>query len=346
MHGRIRELDGLRGVAVSLVVVAHLWSGLAPHYDRLVPGTRTFTGFAFFGVTLFFVLSGFLITRLLVLEQTRTGTIDLRGFYGRRARRLLPALVTVAVAYLVYALVAGQPTGEAVGTVARTLLYVENVGDLLGIPTTGWLEHTWSLAVEEQFYLVWPVVVIVALRRDHERVAAVAIGAAVLTMVARAVVGELGGDPYGILHWDALMLGALLAVVPWKPPRVAIAAAFALVLAQTIHNLTRDGYAPMTDVQYLIYTGAATVFVAAAPGSRWLRARVLVHLGTISYGLYLWHAVLMRFAVPGYVAVAASVLVAEASYHLVEKRFLAPRAATRDLALAPDEPVPQPAPSH
>ncbi|HMJ75633.1 MAG TPA: acyltransferase [Iamia sp.] len=327
MHGRIRELDGLRGVAIALVVVGHMWSGLAPHHNRLVPGTRSFSGFAFFGVTLFFVLSGFLITRLLVREQQTTGTIHLTGFYARRARRLLPALVTLAGVYLVYAAIAGQPMGEALGATARSLLYVENIGDLLHIPTSGWLEHTWSLAVEEQFYLVWPAVVVVALRRGSERVAMVAIGAAVATMVIRVVVGALGPDLYGVLHTDALMVGALLAVVPWKPSRPVCAAAIGVVLAQTIHYLTRDGYAPMTDVQYLIYTGASAVFVASAPSLRWLRSRVLVHLGTISYGLYLWHAVLMRFDWPTPAAVVAAVAFAEVSYYGIERRFLASRPA-------------------
>src|SRR5690606_14913209 len=132
---RIRALDGLRGMAVLLVVLFHA--------DEAVPGGS-------YGVTIFFVLSGYLITRLLAAERDATGRVDYRRFFVRRARRLLPALLIVSATW---ALISGSWRDTL-----PALLYVSNYSTLSGGEWTP-LHHTWSLAVEEHFYLIWPFLI-------------------------------------------------------------------------------------------------------------------------------------------------------------------------------------------
>ena len=156
---RIAGLDGLRAVAVTGVLLYH--GGLSA-----VPG-------GFLGVDLFFVISGYLITTLLLAEATRHGRLDVVAFWGRRVRRLVPGLLVVVVATL--AVVALVPTVADAGGLPRdaaaALLYVANWHFLLtgdgyfeALATPSALQHTWSLAIEEQFYLLWPLLLLLAWR--------------------------------------------------------------------------------------------------------------------------------------------------------------------------------------
>src|SRR5262249_35313415 len=112
-----------------------------------------------FGVDMFFALSGFLITALLFTEYQRTGRIDFRAFYIRRALRLLPALVAVLIATSINAAITGQGAHSQVGSVFGSLFYFANWMQILHIHMSPLLLHTWSLSVEEQFYIVWPAIV-------------------------------------------------------------------------------------------------------------------------------------------------------------------------------------------
>src|SRR5690606_11661278 len=151
------DIEGVRGIAVLLVVLFHA-------------GIPYFTG-GFVGVDVFFVLSGYLITRLLVDEAAATGRIDLVAFYARRARRLLPAaalmiIVTLLFGWLVLAPITLRGLAASAGTAATywsNLYFALSAGDYFGpdLATNPFL-HTWSLAVEEQFYLVWPLLVLFA----------------------------------------------------------------------------------------------------------------------------------------------------------------------------------------
>ncbi len=152
------EIQALRGVAVLLVVVFHLWPGAAPG--------------GFVGVDVFFVISGFLITGQLLRDVERTGRVSLTRFWARRVRRILPAALVVlaACALLTKAYVPQTRWGESFAEIAASALYVENwhlaeaavdyqaAGDA---PSP--VRHFWSLSVEEQFYLVWPVLIVLAL---------------------------------------------------------------------------------------------------------------------------------------------------------------------------------------
>ncbi len=309
-------LDGLRAVAVLAVIAYHLGYGWARG--------------GFLGVDTFFVLSGYLITSLLLVEFAGGGRIDLRAFWARRARRLLPALLLVLGAVTVWAALVLRPDqlGNLRGDGLATLFYGANwrfvasgqsYFDVVSVASP--LRHAWSLAIEEQFYLVWPLVVVgcLWLARGRTRLlAALCTVGATASIVLMAVLYN-PTDPsrayYGTdTRAHALLIGALLAVVLGRrasratgrartgdrPRRdldvalqvlgtgaaIACLAAFALV-PDTSAAMYHGGFA------LFAVAVAALVTAAVAPGRSPLRAvlsiRPLRWIGTISYGLYLWH---------------------------------------------------------
>jgi hypothetical protein len=203
--GYAPALDGLRGVAIALVML---------HHADVLPG-------GYIGVDVFFVLSGFLITTLLLEERAAQGRISLRGFYRRRARRILPALITLLLGYLVVVALAG---GSGIRAVALGGFFTGNAVQAFANPNPlaqnglG-LAHLWSLAEEEQFYLLWPVVLIL-LARTRRLIPALATILAV-ALVWRGVLAAEGASFYRIYygpdtHADGLLAGALLAALRWR----------------------------------------------------------------------------------------------------------------------------------
>jgi len=365
--GHIDALDGIRAVAITMVLVFHL--GFPWAHGGYV------------GVDIFFVLSGFLITGLLVQEHRTTGEIALRRFWARRARRLLPALCLLL---LVLAAVSAanprllSPTDLESNGLA-TLFYVQNWHLILlskhqllvqaFFPSP--LLHTWSLAVEEQFYLVWPLIVVLALRRDRlgrlhpHRIHTVVVVGAVASAVAMAAMALAGAPPLSI-YYDSgtrafeLLIGAGLAL--WFPlggpasrprhPRRTTAIAGTVSLGLLVgYTVLVSGIDPRW-----IYEGGlvAASLVAAvlvwsattAPGSlvgRALACPPVRALGRISYGVYLWHwpvLVLLSAHRVGFgggplmvVQVAITLAAALTSWFLVERPFHAmdPTVAVRRL---------------
>ncbi|WP_344654396.1 acyltransferase family protein [Cryptosporangium japonicum] len=326
-------LDGIRALAVLAVLVYHLGAGWLPG--------------GFLGVDVFFALSGFLITTLVLTRAGADGRVDLVGFLTRRARRLLPAaLVMVAVVAVVGAVTMtpdrlGPLRLDGVWTVLqaanwRFVVSGQSYVDAFAPPSP--LRHAWSLAVEEQFYLVWPVVLAVFVRRRRAL-----LGVALVVACASAVwMGfSYAPDPsrayYGTdTRVHALLVGAGLAIVLLGPGRnrwvrllgrLALPALIVLAVA----------FALVSDSSPVYYRGAgfglalvATVLVGAvavAPDGfvgRLLRAAPLPWLGRRSYSLYLWHWPVFCWLEPrsGAVGVAAKLaltaVLALASYHLVE----------------------------
>ncbi len=292
-------LDGLRAIAVLGVLVYHL--------------NRTWLPGGYLGVDLFFVLSGYLITSLLVAEHSRTGRIDLPAFWARRIRRLLPALLVLLVVMAVTIQLQGDvlAQGAARGDLLATLFFVANwhfvasgqsyFSQYLSVSPD---RHTWSLAVEEQFYVLWPLVVVGVLALFSRRTLALAAaGIAVASATLMAILFNPLDPSRAYYGTDTrifeILIGALTALVLAGPARTRVAGivrrlvwpAFIVVLASGIF---------LADDNSLYYHGAAVGFSLAAAvliaglefGSRLRRVlslRPLVGVGLVSYGLYLWH---------------------------------------------------------
>ena len=311
--GRRPALDGLRGLAVLLVIGQH----------AEIPGLRQGGGT---GVTLFFALSGFLITALLVEEHRASGRVDVRRFVARRAVRLLPALVVLLAVLLGLGMTTLHDAALAAAYVGN---WVRAGGDNLGD-----LGHVWSLAVEEQFYLVWPIA-FVLLRRRPRVLLALAVGGAVASAVERQLLWGHGLDRiyFGSdTRADAILAGCALGLVVAHGARLRVGAGIGLVAGAGLLALSAS------TPRFFLHWGFTPAAVAAVavvacvaprpPGTtRVLEHPTLVRTGRLSYGLYLWHFPMVLWAqgaissLPVRLAVElpASALLALASYHLVEE---------------------------
>ena len=355
------ELDGVRAAAILPVVFFHA-------YARPEGG--------FLGVDIFFVLSGFLITTLLLQEWRESGRISLRHFYLRRALRLLPALFAALAGYLAYTAATAftgkthDPgrLGHAAESAAYGALYVSNVILAIGSPHVNTaVSHLWSLATEEQFYLVWPLALVLLLRGGASRLRlSWVLVAAIAILFADRTVLDLHGASHARLyyapdaHFDGLLVGCLAGVlfvydrVPalLRSPRfLALAgppllAGIAAMFAVT--NIRAEALPLGLLTAFAVGVGLLLLAVVEHPGSllaRVLRLAPLVFVGKISYALYLWHNIMLVAFQHGPVAVKVvlSFAAAIASYYVVELPFL--RLKRRDRARVDAGEVAPPAPA-
>lgn len=359
-RGHLPALDGLRGIAVLLVIVHH---AALPSAELAHPVAHELLHMGFAGVDLFFVLSGFLITGILIDARGGDGTY--RAFYGRRLLRIAPAYyLFLAITWLVLPLFTADPSfapppeyradGAVHAVYGSNLLFAWS-GDVRWRP----VGHLWSLSIEEQFYLVWPLLVAALSPRALARLCAGMIAAALALRLALV----LGGAPHWTIYpltparWDALALGALLALgwrgLPGKAlidrHRLALylglAGLYAVFVVDGGLGKAGDameiwGYSAIA----LLFAGVLVAALRAAPESRlhrvltwrWLRA-----VGALSYAAYLWQ-IAARYAFRVHVAdwlepragfwptqlaslafvLAASLALAWLSRHLIEARFL------------------------
>ena len=189
---------------------------------------------------------------------------------------------------------------------------------LLHIPHTGFLAHTWSLSVEEQFYIVWPVVLLLSVRWFGRRGLAVLLCLGVFCTVAlREFVPILA---YGVFRWDALLLGAGIAVFRLSIYRTLFYVGLTALLVASLWG------GQISNGDYVLTAVAATLVVSGADKVTWLASGALVWLGRVSYSLYLWHVVVLRFGPPLIVSLPLSLGLAEVSFRLVERRYLSQRA--------------------
>lgn len=333
---RVPQLDGLRGVAILLVLFAHVLGGVYPHDRPLLPfSSFRLGGGGFVGVQLFFVLSGFLITSILLAEREASGRIVLLNFYKRRARRLVPALLTASLLYAGYVM-ACLPAADrepAWGSIFQAVTYTSNLGPLLPeIPNSNWLNHTWSLAVEEQFYLGWPLLLAVVLPRSRNLALATALTGALITILGRHVISSLRPAHeimYYMMRWDALLIGCVLALTfkNARVPRLFAGAAWVVLACYCLFPP-----AAWRAMDYTVVTAACAVALMSAFNSKWLTNRALVWFGMISYGLYIWHLLLMRLDGPTWATAGGSIFVAYFSYRFVELPMLQRRDRRRSAA--------------
>ncbi|MFQ6172838.1 acyltransferase family protein [Oryzobacter sp. R7] len=351
-HHRL-DVQGLRAAAVAAVVLYHAGVPL--------PG-------GYLGVDVFFVVSGFVITGLLARERASTGRTDLRHFYARRFRRLVPALSVMVVATLAVSLVVLSPLGPlqtAVLTGVGAILFSANVviarstGDYFGVPAeTNPLLHTWSLSVEEQFYLVVPMLLVTTwglVARSGSRpsrrwpAAATTVGALTVVSLALAAVAALAptGTAPGVLGFYSTVTrawefgaGALVALlgsraVPGRSTPALAGSLGAVLVAASFVAPTGGGRIQLVATVTAVL---GTVLVVLAGGwattsvTRVLSSRGFVGLGDRSYSVYLWHwpVIVLASLVGGGAAwvapaaAAASVPLAFASYRWVEQPFRRP----------------------
>ncbi|MFZ9988318.1 MAG: acyltransferase family protein [Candidatus Nanopelagicales bacterium] len=308
--GYLPGLDGVRALAVMGVLLYH--------------GDLTWMQGGFLGVDVFFVLSGFLITTLIVEEFNRSGRIDFKRFYLARARRLLPALLLMLVIVgMLAAFIYRDSAASFRADALASMFYVTNwwyifsdtsYFEAIGRPP--FLAHLWSLAVEEQFYLLWPAVVWLLLRwRGRGAVFYVALGGAVASTLWMAFLAITNGYPqeadpsrayFGSdSHIMGLLLGAALAMV-WRPGRLstrltagakAVITTIGVVALLTViwffwqvgeysNFIYRGGFLVLSAVVCVLIAAASH---PGAPFGRMLGAQPMRYIGQRSYGLYLYH---------------------------------------------------------
>jgi peptidoglycan/LPS O-acetylase OafA/YrhL len=309
----VPALDGVRGLAILLVLVSHLMLFNDKTGSRLGDSLAALRGLGWIGVDLFFVLSGFLITG--ILYDTLQDAHYFRSFYMRRFLRIFP----LYYGFLFFLLILGHWTPIAWGGRQYVLLgYMQNT--TLWFPVTDFhpgrwadLEHFWSLAVEEQFYLVWPFLVFVV--RGRRRLIALALGLSAVALLLRIVmflhsVSWLTIFMLTPCRMDTLLLGGYAALLlrgdtRWLPKRGLLPAALgiaAVIAAYTLWNLNRDprsGFFGATFGYLLIAVACVAVLLASLEPASWIhavfRGQILRSLGKYSYGMYVLH-ILVAYA--------------------------------------------------
>ena len=341
---RIPSLDGLRAISILFVIVGHCVGGSALLH-KMGPGSTLLFhlfGNGFLGVSIFFVLSGFLITTLLLQEHERTERIDLRDFYFRRAFRILPPLYF----YIAFVAISSHWTGLSVSTseIVVALTFTRN---LIFHPHVWEFQHFWSLCIEEQFYLLWPLALIFALKRGGKA------AAAKMSLILIVLAPMLRVATYFVIHrqtlridvqttlpcrMDALMFGCLAALTIGTPAferiydfaskRIWIFPLFVWVPSNLLTWRFENYYSlPIGITLDGISIALFLVWCARNPQSivgRFLNFKPIAHIGLISYSLYIWqtyflHESNMTFAGRFPQSILFIFLAAEVSWHTVER---------------------------
>lgn len=336
-------LDGLRGVAILAVMAFN--------------GNVAWMRGGFLGVDMFFALSGFLITCVLLQGYVKTSSIGLKNFYYRRALRLLPALFALMIAVVGYALLL-QPADKAALTlkgVLYTFLYVANWTQVPPYfsPGIGPLSHAWSLSVEEQFYIVWPLLLLILLKLKNKTVTVAVlcglIAASILTNIllwnanAPHLRMYFGSDTRAhqlLIGCTAALLFAWGAIRPTQRLRLPLHVASAIGALGILFAFyfARHNTAFVYNGGFALAALATTLLILDVllfPSllSRAMEFRPLVWIGRISYGLYLWHYPIFEASrrllegrtspvVYQLVGLILTFLVAAASFYFLEQPFL------------------------
>lgn len=326
-HGRPSSgynpaLDGVRAIGVTLVFIHHMVTPLP------------FGGGV--GVDVFFVLSGFLITSILLREQARTGGIRLKRFYLRRLIRLYPALLLAVGVVFIPGLIFAPVTRVWLIDNLLALTYTTPLARDLGLTFSKAWGHTWTLGIEEMFYLLWPVLLLVLFRRFGAGTVTTVIAATMgsLMMVTNAAIELTGGRPSELLRAGGLFIGCALASAMWNRSRRTGAPCWLgwaglILVAVAVAYRTAEGPLSVSVILAVVGSLALIADIGSSEGGalyRVLALRPMAYLGRISYELYLWHYPIMvvcAWAVGGrlvdaaWVSVPLSIATAVGAHHLL-----------------------------
>ena len=336
-RARIPSLDGLRAVSISMVLLSHGLSSMPGDWSHRWPRLLGFIANGNRGVSVFFVISGFLITTLLLQEYDKSGSIGLRNFYIRRFFRIVPPFY----AFLLCLFLLGR-AGFLVLSRASLPTAMLFVRDYVG--GDWWTGHSWSLSIEEQFYLLWPAALVLLKPQGARKMAlAIVVSAPVVRLASHAFLHHIGPTEEFMFHVraDGLMLGCLLALYKDTALMDRIIARSGLLATAGVTFLT-FGAPYLTGhfggwytfpFGYSIEYGVIAVvllYVVNNPGTGIgiiLNHRLAVHIGVISYSLYLWQELFLTRlnhtwsgAIP--VSFLCCFVAAELSWRLVERPAL------------------------
>jgi peptidoglycan/LPS O-acetylase OafA/YrhL len=327
-----KQLDGWRGLSIILVLAGHLAGS-----SGLVPPPFNNPSLAVLGVTCFFVLSGFLITGLLCDEKASTGTISLSQFYIRRVLRIVPAYYLFLFAIFILSnvhLITDVPTHEF----AICLLYLR---DFAGRSTT--LKHTWSLSLEEQFYIIWPMLV---QRWNKDRAILAAFSVCIIVPIWRAIATIYDICP--VYRWfrpdfklDCLLIGCLIALLYFHKRDTLLKisrfgpnnlVACLLLLLWTLFGWQNRFVAPIhlsVQIWLIAFLLVRCVMLEETALNKLLSQAWLRWVGRISYSLYLWQQPFLETSTPSWgivrvppINIIATFLLASISHYAVEAPFL------------------------
>ncbi len=323
--------DGLRAFAVTAVVMFHFWAAIFPG------------GWA--GVHVFFVLSGYLITSILLKELKNDDKINLKRFYIRRVLRLTPALVCIILLQVVRLVLSHDPAVRK--SIEESILaastYIMDWAAAFHFLSGDIIPHTWSLSIEEQFYLVWPALLLLVFKRRPLTWVTAAIVGVTVWRIFLVLTGASRDRTYYAFDTqaDALLIGCAIALAPITPALVRLAGRFVLVPVAVllVQVFLPDTMLPVTEAIGYTVISACTAWILIALQDegrlkRWLSWSPLVYTGRISYGWYLWHYALICLAKPAllhqgvvktalyFLVLPVSYLIAMASYRFIETPFL------------------------
>lgn len=337
----IAALDGLRAVAVLLVMAFHAHAPLA--------------GGGYIGVDIFFVLSGFLITNILLAEHARTSQINFKSFYLRRLLRLTPALFMMLFIYLIFAPYAWPLYEDHLRDAFITAVYLSDYSRAIWqIPDM--LRHTWSLSVEMHFYLIWPLIIMLIYRKKVRNPLFIFMALYVVATAWRLL--STGSESWPRIYYgfdtriSGFIMGAVVAVFAQTQKRLFVWPELAVAILSIAAIVFLSHWEQVEVLQFgvvIVEIGTAVLILSILQQGRFSELMswpLLTYIGRLSYGLYLFHYPIMLYLRPSHAwwvtlgaGSVSALILAALTYHLVESRVKVWRSIASSYAAGKQQPM-------